>query len=522
LTQKPLHQKINIRPDVSVYATYRRLSYTPWHAIAEFVDNSTQNYFNFKEDLLRAYKREGKKAKLRVEVDYDQAGKKLTIYDNANGMNGEELGRAVALDKPPPDTSGRSEYGMGLKTAACWFGTTWSIRTTRLGSKKELSVKVHVPDLVAKHTEELDVREKPEKPENHFTEIVISGLYKPIHGRTSQRVFDQLGSMYRVDLRSKEIDILWRGHPVAYNEPPVLKEDHKDGSSTLWKKEIKFMVPSDGGKGGLAVSGWLAVMYPGSQRDAGFALLRRGRVVIGGPGEGYKPTEIFGQGNTYRSQRLFGELQMDDWPVTQAKDGFDWHGDLEEGFKEELRKASKDYMDHAEVVRVREKPVTKSEMEMASESTRKVFSDPRFGEAIADEIRLPEPRKSVLQELRDSQKLKLVSDGPVPYRLKVGEEEWHFRLHWQEQVSDTNWMSVTFPQENEIEIFLNMAHPFIAEYRANQGFLEILQKFVLALALAEKIARKTARNGLISPEDLRTYMNRVLKWASKIEVEENV
>ena len=39
-----MHQ-IDISPPPNVYATFGRLNYTPWHAIAEFVDNATQSYF---------------------------------------------------------------------------------------------------------------------------------------------------------------------------------------------------------------------------------------------------------------------------------------------------------------------------------------------------------------------------------------------------------------------------------------------------------------------------------------------
>lgn len=38
--------EIDIRPATSVYGTYRRLSYKPWFAIAEFIDNSTQSYYD--------------------------------------------------------------------------------------------------------------------------------------------------------------------------------------------------------------------------------------------------------------------------------------------------------------------------------------------------------------------------------------------------------------------------------------------------------------------------------------------
>ena len=116
-------------------------------------------------------------------------------------------------------------------------------------------------------------------------------------------------------------------------------------------------------------------------------------------------------------------------------------------------------------------------------------------------------------------KLQAVSSGPVQYHLEVGNEIWIFRLHWQDKLSDANWMQVTYPQDTLIDIFLNMAHPFFAAYLDNPGFLEILQKVVLALALAEKMARQTSKSGLISPGDFRMYMNRVLRRASAIEAD---
>ncbi|MBO6042314.1 hypothetical protein J6P52_04085 [bacterium] len=38
----------------------------------------------------------------------------------------------------------------------------------------------------------------------------------------------------------------------------------------------------------------------------------------------FRPEEIFGiAGSTFASFRLIGEIEMDKWPVTQAKDNFD-------------------------------------------------------------------------------------------------------------------------------------------------------------------------------------------------------
>jgi len=513
---------VNIRPEVNVYASYRRLSYRPWFAIAEFVDNSTQNYHDHREELQRAFRNEKAARQLQIEISYDSERNSLTVLDNANGMEMEELTRALVLNMPPPDTSGRCEYGMGLKTAACWFGRTWTIDTSRLGSNRALTATVHVPDLAENKTEEIPILQQNALEETHFTRITIEGLYNPIRGRTLGRIRDQLASMYRVDLRSREIKILWNGEPTAFEESPILTETFGGGSTRTWRKEINLDVPWDGHDQTLKVSGWIGIRIPASQRDAGFVLLRRSRVVMGGPNEGYKPVEIFGQGNTFRSQRLVGELHMDDWPVTQAKDAFDWSGGLEDALIDKLKTDCQDYMDYAEGYRQTTQKITRTDMVLAGEETKQIFSDPRFGTAVAQEIAFPEPAKTEEEESSDAAKLKDICEEPLIYRLDVGAEEWLFRLHWQDQLSDAHWMQVSCPQENQIDVFLNMAHPFFAPHLGDRKILELLQKFVLSLALAEHLARRISSNGLVAPGDFRNYMNRVLRRAGEIEADGGV
>ena len=129
-------RKLNIRPTSSVYATYKRLSYQPWTAIAEFVDNSTQSFYDHKEELLGVKYYKG----LTIEVNYiddPEEGDRLEITDDAYGMEWEDFQRAVILDKPPINRDGRNEFGMGLKTAACWFGSILSVESTRYNSKNK-------------------------------------------------------------------------------------------------------------------------------------------------------------------------------------------------------------------------------------------------------------------------------------------------------------------------------------------------------------------------------------------------
>ena len=102
-------------------------------------------------------------------------------------------------------------------------------------------------------------------------------------------------------------------------------------------------------------------------------------------------------------------------------------------------------------------------------------------------------------------------------QLNLTGDRWEFRLHWQDQFSDAHWMSVSYPQDNITDIFLNMAHPFFAKYIGMKGFLELIQKFVVALALAERMARKINGDGRVAPDEFRNFMNRVLRRVSEIE-----
>lgn len=38
--------ELNIQPQAGVLGVFSRLNYKPWYAIAEFVDNSTQSFYN--------------------------------------------------------------------------------------------------------------------------------------------------------------------------------------------------------------------------------------------------------------------------------------------------------------------------------------------------------------------------------------------------------------------------------------------------------------------------------------------
>src|SRR5690606_2253779 len=55
------------------------------------------------------------------------------------------------------------------------------------------------------------------------------------------------------------------------------------------------------------------------------------------PADSFRPIEVFGQGNTFMSQRLVGELDVSQIAVTHTKDALVWDADDEEAFLDQLR-----------------------------------------------------------------------------------------------------------------------------------------------------------------------------------------
>jgi hypothetical protein len=81
-------------------------------------------------------------------------------------------------------------------------------------------------------------------------------------------------------------------------------------------------------------------------------------LITGSADEGYRPEAIFGRSNSYRYQRLFGELHLEGFEVTHTKDGFHWDENEDiflEYLRDELEKEPLPLLEQAEQHRVRPK-----------------------------------------------------------------------------------------------------------------------------------------------------------------------
>jgi len=467
-------------------------------------DLVTQNFFEHKTEIQKASR---KKPRLTIDIDYDPQADSLTVADDANGMNMDELRRAVQLNRPPPNRSGRSEFGMGLKMAACWLGSRWSVTTKRLGSTEEYEVLVDVGDLQKYHPDSVDVLLRSNQDANqHYTRIEVTGMYRRFRGQAITRIKEHLSSIYRRDIASGEVLLRWNGEPLTWEPDPVFEETKPNGKKQIWKKSVSFKVRKFAVKGNV----WLRI--PGQARRAGMHLFRRGRLVIGGPGEGYKPEEIFVYPQSFQSQRLVGELDLDNWPVTQTKDSFDWAGELEHEFILKLNEAVADYVDKAVNTKSDEatKP-TKADAQLAGDATKDVLSDPAVDTAMmiveSGPPPLPVPDEEEIAALAEA-----VDDAGEPTRVAVGSEGLPELDVWflEDRPETEIYAQFACPDDDVLQLAVNLNHPFVVNnLQRDPQKLQLWAQMLYVDALLERGARR--RGGNLPPNAYRQFKDAFLR-----------
>lgn len=512
--------KINIRPGVSILSVLRHLNYRPWYAIAEFVDNSLQSCMSNRKSLQKV---EGKDFRLSVDIELDttDAGR-IVVRDNAAGIAAQDYQRAFRPAEVPPDQSGLCEFGMGMKSSACWLARHWTARTTALGEKVERTVSFDVDKIVINQIEELDVHTRHCDADLHYTEIVLEGLHNMPQGRTIGKIKEHLASIYRMFLREGVLQLSF-GSPsdmaiLEYQEPSVLCAPFyktSRASPVSWRKEIDF----DFGQGQRAW-GFAALRERASTSTAGFALFRRKRLIQGSGDEPYRPEVIFGKSNSYRYQRLFGELNLQGFEISHTKDGFRWE-EHEEVFLQLLR----EHLDakplplllQAEEHRVRPpKSAIKVGAQAATERTAQVI-ERDVPEVLVREIEAgPEPGDppTVLPTVESMATSRVID-------VDLRGQPWRITLELSTDPSVGDWVSVSdLPPLSTakskattrcIAVRLSLAHPFMDRFGGTEAEqIEPLLRLAAAIGLAETAARDA---GVKMAGTIRRNINDLLRDA---------
>ena len=509
--------ELNIQPQAGVLGVFSRLNYKPWYAIAEFVDNSTQSFYNNEKELL-----ESNIKNVTVKIQYDFEQNILTIIDDAYGMEMSDFARAVKVDSPPESKDGRNEFGMGLKTAASWFGNVWTVESTQFGSKNKYYTEVNIQELREKQLNTIDIISVDCQPEEHYTIITIKDITKKIDGsRTKGKIIQLLESMYRRDLNSGKVNIWFNDIPLHFDEYGCLKFRDK-----VWRKELDFNFDFDGQKH--HVTGFVGILANGGFGKAGFALFRRGRVVVGGEEQNYKPEIIFHQAQSPISHKLFGELDLNDFPVNQAKDGFVWDDGLEIVFDEALKEQIQDYINIAKMTN-KERAKEEEFSEQSSDNVQKQVET--FANAISDSNtsdfsdNIDNNSSTTSDELVQYEEyLKSTNNEDEKivgtkrnYQININEVvKKNFIVEWAIGTKKYWIKAEESENDNEMNVTININHPFFKPYSNNEDFKVVLEKFVISFLVAEEQAKSTSdKDGYIRPNTISHKMNEFLSKVSE-------
>jgi hypothetical protein len=485
---------------------YRRMSYQAWYALAEFVDNSTQSYFNNKAALDAALEVTGER--LEVSITYDRQNGVIRIVDNAMGMDETELQQAVRIGIPPSNTDGRSEYGMGLKTAACWFGDEWTLTTKKLGSTTELSITVNV-DRVASGDTDLRLSPIPKDADQHYTIVEITNLNRNLNGWAVKNTKEYLSAMYDRDLAADLLDLRFDG--VSLTAPAHFTDDAflKRMDNTPYKKAFETEI------GGKTVKGWLGVLRPGvaSRRLAGITMIRRGRVIRGWLNS-WRPEDIYGAGgrNDLLNQRLAGELDVDGFDVSHAKDAILFDGDEEE----KLIAFLKELANGADLIHVArehrgEGPNAPSPAERQAaldELKREMESDDFVNTLNIDEVPPPE-----LGGLRDAPLITQSGTREPDINISVG-DQLKIRLFLLEVSPNDPYYAYEISDPKTILITINESHPSYTELSGVEA-VRCHLKHCAFDAVAEWKCRQQV--GHVQPESVRQIKDRLFHVSTVIE-----
>ncbi len=495
--------RVPLRLGYEIIRSYKRLNYTAWHALAEFVDNSTQSYFDHKSELDRRHR--NSKVKLRVSITYDSRTDHLRIEDDAMGMNLQELERALHIGQRFGDISGRSRYGMGMKTAAFWFGDKWSITTTRLNDPHEYYVELDV-NRISSGDFQLDVDVRPASLDEHGTVIEIWNLGHPLRTRTQSKVRDFLSSMYRMDLEAGWLELSSLGEtPLEWH--PVQDRLQRLADGSPYMRNFEF------GVNGKRVTGWAGILERGSRAQAGFSILHANRVVRGWP-ESWRPQEIFGQiqgTNNLLNQRLVGEVHLDDFEVSHTKNDIVWVGDDEEDVELGIKARIQDLIVVANRPRRAEdqRGPTPTQVKIAVGEIQAELISPELADVVLVE---PAPNHQMVAEAKAPMLDATVVVAP-DFTATIDGLTVNGYLGRDNSVNDP-YVAVDAAESSQLIVVVNMNHPHLRQLETN-GFLDHLRHCVYD-AIAEWLARH--KGATLDPDTIKFLKDRLLRLSFEMEL----
>jgi hypothetical protein len=504
-------KNIQIGLGIQYIGSFKRLAYESWYALAEFVDNSTQSYLNNKDVIDEIFKLDG--GRLEININYSANDDTLIIQDNSIGMSADELTKALIIGTPKGEEAGRSKYGIGLKTAACWFGNTWTVNTKKLNELTGTEVTIDVNKIVDEENPDLLTKSFDANPEDHYTIITITNLNKKLRGKTISKIKEFLRSIYRMDFKNYGLILNWQGESLSwtgFEDRLYITQENKP-----YKKDFKFEI----GDPKKTVRGWVGVLAKGSRDDAGFSVIQNDRVIQGCP-KAYRPSKLFGEQemgtNDLVNQRLVGELFVDGFAVSHTKDKILWENDEEEELENQLKEICSDARALAQNLRVgkitnidlsdriRTEALTVFETELKSDE----FKDRIFVDVLPSEKVIELSYKKMVEST--------VSVDEPSLLVQVGDNEDSITVKVflrRNSEFEPYVLIETTSENNTIVVIINILHPYFAELKNLDGYLVFIRHSVYDGISEWKAIKKT---GKLNPDTIKYIKDSLMRLPYEI------
>ena len=418
--------EVNIEPDASALRIFRSMSFTPWYALGEFVDNSITSAL---KNINSLTERNGKDYQLNISISFPAGTNSLIVEDNAAGITQTEMQRALKTGVPPDDTSiGLSKHGVGMKAASLWWGEHVIIDTYSLDEPNGWHVEIDVSEK-GEVTSIVKVTKIPHRGYSG-TRLEVRGLWqKTPQAKTVTSIKSYLPSIYRAFLGETSTNsqlkcvILYQNQPLKFEYPKLLTEPlwtstNGPGEGELpryWRKNIFIQL-----KTGKKIEGWVGILDRMSRDLSGFFLHYRGKGIAGvvplnsdtsedqaeakdaiSRGS-YKPRRIFKQQGSYPDQSFIGEFDITEFGKTITTDSPLWTPDEEGEFIDILfnKMSDDDFIRMATNLRRNKAAVVDEEENIKSDKTEaQVIKDALSGHIDHVEIETTEEELVKIKEI---------------------------------------------------------------------------------------------------------------------------
>jgi len=503
-------ESVNITIGSNMYGRFENFTNTSSNVLAEFIDNALQSYRDNKEALHSL--NSDYHFSVHIEFLRDETGneiKEIKVIDNAGGISYAKYLSAFEPAKKPVNDNGLNEFGMGLKTAACWLGERWDVISKALNESEERLFSFDLNQVTANDLRTLPIKNTVRPLTEHYTIIHISQLSKnsPQSRSGIEKIKSDLSSIYRLSLRRGEMRLVVDGEMLEYKDPEILKAPYfkdQEGPIVEWKQEINFEFDQ------YKAHGYIGILKEMSSVNNGFVLLRRGRVVVGAEnGQRYFPKSLCGNVGSPRYKRIFGELELEGFKVSFNKNDIldkDNLDALMEGLKGLIHTKDFDLYAQAEGYRLDERKKQAKKLVKKHDTSKREDRKPIV---ITTDPSIETPPTTLFPEFEE--KIENDSDGdPIVFeeyedKYKIDGINYTLKVQFVDRGTDLFWVDVSQKNDDIIICQINTGHVFFEHFgKPNEATIAILK----TMAIAKYTAKISADNDAVK---MMEFFNEYIK-----------